>query len=86
MTQGQVMCYRIANEPILAILLAMATFVLVVDALIMNVSVSDSQLVSAGDPAKTKYVMASGRDCPIGHHPGGSTVTNHPLWVRSDPT
>jgi hypothetical protein len=32
----------------------MAIFVLVVDASIMNVSISECQLVSAGKPAKTR--------------------------------
>jgi hypothetical protein len=46
---------KIANEPTArAILLAMAIFVLVVDASIMNVSISECQLVSAGKPAKTR--------------------------------
>jgi hypothetical protein len=39
------------NRP-LAILLAIAIFVLAVDASIMNVSISECQLVSAGDRAK----------------------------------
>ena len=82
MTQGQVMCYRIANEPILAI----AMFVLVVDALIMNVSISDCQLVLAGDPAKTKYLMASGRTAQSGTTSAAQLSPITPVWVRSDPS
>ena len=78
---------KIANEPTArAILLAMAIFVLVVDASIMNVSISECQLVSAGRPCQDQVTDAQWPDCPIRHHVGGPTVTNHPCVgeARSD--